>query len=300
MTRHRSRHLSDGKLDAAARAAMVAMNIARPLRRVVSGALVAALPIAAVALAQTGELVDRSALRVCADPSNLPFSNQKEEGFENKIARLIGDELKLPVSYVWFPQVTGFVRNTLRAHQCDLVLGTVAGDDIVQTTNPYYYTTYVMVYRSDSGLSFTGIEDPKMASLAIGVVAGTPPADLLARHHLMGHARPYALMVDTRYESPTHEMIQDIVDRKVDIGLLWGPIAGYYIHHDHLPLAFVALKNEPGAARMDYHIAMGVRVNEPEWRARINGVIRNRHDAIVAVLRDYGVPLLDEQGRSLP
>jgi hypothetical protein len=95
-------------------------------------------------------------------------------------------------------------------------------------------------------------------------------------------------------------MIQDIVDRKVDIGLLWGPIAGYYIHHDHLPLAFVALKNEPGAARMDYHIAMGVRVNEPEWRARINGVIRNRHDAIVAVLRDYGVPLLDEQGRSLP
>lgn len=275
------------------------MSLAPLLRRLVPGALAAAFPLAAAALAQTGELVDRSALRVCADPNNLPFSNQKEEGFENKIAQLIGDELKLPVRYVWFPQVTGFVRNTLRAHQCDLILGTVAGDEIVQTTNPYYYTTYVMVYRSDRGLSPTGIEDPKMASLAIGVVAGTPPADLLARHQLMGHARPYALVVDTRYESPTHQMIQDVVDGKVDIGLLWGPIAGYYIHHDNLPLTTLALKNEPGAARMDYHIAMGVRANEPEWRTRINAAIKKHHDAIVAVLRDYGVPLLDEQGQSL-
>ncbi len=275
------------------------MSLAPLLRRLVPGALAAALPLAAAALAQTGELVDRSALRVCADPNNLPFSNQKEEGFENKIAQLIGDELKLPVRYVWFPQVTGFVRNTLRAHQCDLILGTVAGDEIVQTTNPYYYTTYVMVYRSDRGLSLTGIEDPKMTSLGIGVVAGTPPADLLARHQLMDHARPYALVVDTRYESPTHQMIQDVVDGKVDIGLLWGPIAGYYIRHDNLPLTTLALKNEPGAARMDYHIAMGVRANEPEWRTRINAAIKKRHDTIVAVLRDYGVPLLDEQGQSL-
>lgn len=278
---------------------VVVMSVASLLRRLVPGALAAALPLAAAALAQTGELVDQSALRVCADPNNLPFSNQKEEGFENKIAQLIGDELKLPVRYVWFPQVTGFVRNTLRAHQCDLILGTVAGDEIVQTTSPYYYTTYVMVYRTDHGLSLAGIEDPKMSSLAIGVVAGTPPADLLARHRLMDHARSYALVVDTRYESPTHQMIQDVVDGKVDVGLLWGPIAGYYIHHDNLPLTFLALKNEPGAARMDYHIAMGVRANEPEWRTRINTAIKKRHDAIDAVLRDYGVPLLNEQGQSL-
>lgn len=299
MNRHWPPLLGEGDAPHERRVGNVDMTFRFLVRCLALGALTAALPLAAGALAQTGELVGRSELRVCADPNNLPFSNQKEEGFENKIAQLIGDELKLPVRYVWFPQVTGFVRNTLRAHQCDLILGTVAGDEIVQTTNPYYYTTYVMVYRTDRQLSLTGIEDPRMKTLAIGVVAGTPPADLLARHQLMDHARPYALVVDTRYESPTHQMIRDIVDGKDDVGLLWGPIAGYYIHHDHLPLTFVALKNEPGAARMDYHIAMGVRANEPEWRTRINTVIRQRHDAIVALLRDYGVPLLDEQGQSL-
>src|SRR6266567_2825733 len=111
---------------------------------------------------QTGELVDRSELKVCADPSNLPFSDEKKEGFENKIAELIGAELGLKVDYAWFPQVIGFVRNTLRAHLCDLVMGTVAGDEIMQTTNPYYFTTYVMFYRSDKGLTVAGPEDPRL------------------------------------------------------------------------------------------------------------------------------------------
>jgi quinoprotein dehydrogenase-associated probable ABC transporter substrate-binding protein len=246
--------------------------------------------------ARAQEIVDRSELKVCADPNNLPFSNDKKEGFENRIAELMGKELGLNVDYAWFPQVIGFVRNTLQAHLCDLVVGTVAGDEIMQTTNPYYFTTYVMLYRSDKGLAPEGPQDPRLAGLQLGVVAGTPPADLLTRHDLMVHTKPYALTVDTRFDSPTHEMVQDVADGTIDVGFLWGPIAGYYRKHDELPLILVPLKSEPGAARMEYHIAMGVRANEPEWRRRVNAAIIKRQPEITAILRDYGVPLLNEQG----
>ncbi len=188
------------------------------------------------------DIVDRSELKVCADPNNLPFSDEKKEGFENRIAELIGKELGLTVDYVWFPQVIGFVRNTLQAHLCDLVMGTVAGDEIMQTTNPYYFTTYVMFYRADKGVAAEGPQDPRLAGLRLGVVGGTPPADLLARYDLMAHTKPYALTVDTRFQSPTHDMIQDVVDGTIDVGFLWGPIAGYYRKHDELPLTLVPLK----------------------------------------------------------
>jgi quinoprotein dehydrogenase-associated probable ABC transporter substrate-binding protein len=251
---------------------------------------------AALATAQTSDLVDRAALKVCADPNNLPFSDEKKEGFENKIAELIGAELGRSVDYAWFPQVIGFVRNTLRAHLCDLVMGTVAGDEIMQTTNPYYFTTYVILYRLDKGRAIAGLDDPRLKTLRLGVVGGTPPSDLLVRHDLMSHTKPYALTVDTRAESPTHEMVQDVADGTIDVGFLWGPIAGYYRKHDAIPLSLVPLKTEPDGPRMSYHIAMGVRANEPEWRRVINTVILKRQADITAILRDYGVPLLDERG----
>jgi ABC-type amino acid transport substrate-binding protein len=116
------------------------------------------------------------------------------------------------------------------------------------------------------------------------------------RHELMSHTKPYALTVDTRAESPTHQMVQDVIDGTIDVGFLWGPIAGYYRKHDNLPLTMVPLKDEPGAARMEYHIAMGVRANEREWRRRINAAILKRQRDMTAILRDYGVPLLNEQG----
>jgi len=267
------------------------MNLARSLQ-VACLLLIAGGPAAA----QPADDVDRSELKVCADPNNLPFSDEKKQGFENKIAELIGTELGLKVDYAWFPQVVGFVRNTLRAHLCDLVMGTVAGDEVMQTTNPYYFTTYVMFYRSDKGVDYEGPQDPRLAGLRLGVVAGTPPGDLLVRHDLMSHAKPYALSVDTRAESPTHQMVQDVVDGTIDVGFLWGPIAAYYRKRDNLPLTLVPLRDEPGAARMEYHIAMGVRGNETEWRRRINAAILKRQPEITAILRDYGVPLLNEQG----
>lgn len=271
------------------------MAISRLNAAALAAALIAASGTAG-AQAPTGDLAARNELRVCADPSNLPFSDEKGEGFENQIAELLGRDMSVPVKYTWFPQVIGFVRNTLQAGRCDLVMGTVAGDQMMQTTTPYYYTSYMLVFRSDKPLSFADFDDPSLKSLHIGVVSGTPPSDLLVRHGLMANARPYALTVDTRYESPARQMISDIADGTIDAGMLWGPIAGYFIHRDKLPLTLVQLKSEPGMPRMDYHIAMGVRGDEPDWRRRINTEIQKNQDKIAAVLRDYGVPMLDEQG----
>src|SRR6201981_3167456 len=147
---------------------------------VARSSLVASLLLLAAgpAAAQTSDIVDRSELKVCADPNNLPYSDEKKEGFENRIAEVIGGELGLKVDYAWFPQVIGFVRNTLRAHLCDLVMGTVAGDEVMQTTNPYYFTTYVMFYRSDKDLAVEGTQDPRLRSLHLDVVAGPPAGHL--------------------------------------------------------------------------------------------------------------------------
>ncbi len=274
--------------------------LVHPLLRLLPAAAVAALAVQLPAAAQSpmGEGLPRSELRVCADPNNLPFSNEQGAGFENEIAQLLGRDLSLPVKYFWFPQIIGFVRNGLQAGRCDLVMGTVAGDELMQTTTPYYYTSYMLVFRADKPLS-ADLDDPALKSLHIGIISGTPPSDLLVRHSLMVNARPYALTVDTRYESPAHQMLTDIVDGAIDAGMLWGPFAGYYIKHDKLPLAMVQLQEEPGMPRLAYHIAMGVRNNEPDWRRRINGAIAKNRDEIAAILRNYGVPLLDEQGALL-
>ncbi|GGF01668.1 amino acid ABC transporter substrate-binding protein [Aliidongia dinghuensis] len=271
------------------------------LAGLVAPLLVTLLGAATVARAQAvTELVSRTELKVCADPNDLPFSNDKHEGFENKIAEIIGQELKLPVSYVWFPQVVGFVRNTLRARQCDLVMGTVSGDGLMDNTNAYYHSGYMIVSRTDENLSATSLGDPALADKRIGLVAATPPTDLLLRHDLMPHVTSYALAVDTRYESPARAMIQDILDRKLDVGLLWGPIAGYYIKHENLPLKAAFIESEPGATRLDFRIAMGMRPGEPEWRHRVNGALEKHRAEITQLLVTYGVPMLDEQGRPIP
>jgi len=196
--------------------------------------LLAPVPMTAVRAQTPGENAGRSELRVCADPNDLPFSNEKGEGYENKTAELVGRELNLPVRFVYFPQVIGFVRNTLRARSCDLIMGTVAGDDVVQTTSPYYYSDYVVVWPEGKAFAFTDFDDPRLKTMRIGIISATPPSDLLIRHELMANAKPYALMVVTRYESPAREMVEDLVKGEIDVALLWGPIAGYYIKRDAL------------------------------------------------------------------
>ncbi len=171
--------------------------------------------------AQTTDLVDRSALRVCSDPANLPFSNQKGEGFENRLADLIGKKLGLPVVYTWFPQVTGFIRNTLRLRKCDLVMGYAQGHELVQNTNHYYRSVYVLLYRSESELAgVDNLDDPRLKDKSIGIVAGTPPATIMALNGLMGKANPFHLVVDRRYTSPGERMVREISEGVLDAGLL--------------------------------------------------------------------------------
>lgn len=269
------------------------------LAAVVGLAAALALPGAA-GRAQTAEVQGLAELRVCADPANLPFSNEAREGFENRVAEIVGRALGLPVSYVFFPQTVGFVRNTIRARQCDVVMGTVAGDELLQNTNPYYHTTYVAVFRRGEPAPPEDFADPAWRSLRIGVVANTPPADPLVRAGLMPRVRPYALNVDTRHEQPGRQMVRDVASGAIDVGLVWGPIAGWEIKQGGHALEMRPIPSAPGWARMDYRITMGVRAQEPEFRRRINAALRDHAAEIAAVLREYNVPLLDNQGRLVP
>jgi quinoprotein dehydrogenase-associated probable ABC transporter substrate-binding protein len=251
------------------------------------------------ALAARAEAVDRTALRVCADPSNLPFSNNKGEGFENKIAELLAKELGVPVLYTWYPDSTGFIRNTLRARRCDLIVGTISGNDMLQNTNPYYRSAFALVFRRDAGLSLHSLEDEPLKTLKLGAIAGTPPVTLLAQMGLLDNLRPYQLLVDTRFEHPGQDMVHDVAEGVIDVGILWGPIAGYYAGQESVPLEVVALKTENAAIRLDYRITMGVRYNEPEWKRDINNLIRKNQAEINRILLGYGVPLLDEQSNPI-
>jgi quinoprotein dehydrogenase-associated probable ABC transporter substrate-binding protein len=254
---------------------------------------------ATTTFAQTGELVDRDMLRVCADPHNMPFSNDAGEGFENKIAELLAEELGREVAYTWYPQSIGFVRNTLGAQACDVVIGTVTGGELVQNTNPYYRSSYALVQRADAETKAEALTDPQLADLRIGAVARTPPVDILARQGLLKNVTPYALVVDTRYESPGRDMVEDVAAGKIDVGVLWGPIAGYWAKQASVPLEVIPLSGENAKARLDYRIAMGLRRNEPEWKQVLNDFIAKRKAEIEAILLEYGVPLLDEQGHQI-
>ena len=247
-----------------------------------------------------GELVDRTALRVCADPNALPFSNEQGQGFENKIAEAMAQKLGVPLTYTWFPQTVGFVRNTLRANRCDLIMGVVAADELVQNTNPYYRSSYVLVHREGEGDRFGSLDGPAMRTARIGVVAGTPVVDLLVRKGLIAQARSYQLVVDTRLENPPKAMIEDLARGEIDAALIWGPIAGYHAEREARPLTLVPLTGDPRTGpRLDFRISMGIRPDEPAWKHQVNDLIRELQPQIQAILLDHGVPLLDEQGRPI-
>ncbi len=247
-------------------------------------------------LGSSAELVDPKVFRVCADPRNLPFSDEAGAGFENKLAEMFAQKLGEPTSYTYYPQVIGFVRNTLNALRCDVVMGAAVGDDLVQTTNAYYHTTYALVFKPGDGLDgIDSLEDPRLKDKHIGIVAGTPPATVLVQQGLMMLARPYALTVDTRINSSSQSMINDIATGQIDAGVLWGPIAGYYAQRATPHLAVVPLLKEQ--SRMDFRIAMGVRRSDQDWKRKLNRLITENQPEINRILTEYGVPLLDEQGK---
>lgn len=244
------------------------------------------------------ELVDPNAFRVCADPGNMPFSNQAEEGFENRIAELFAERLGKELTYTWYPQATGFVRNTLGAHRCDVIIGFAQGHELVQNTNPYYHTAYALLVKPGSDLE--GVEtlsDPRLKGKRIGVVAGTPPSSHMVRYGLIADAKPYPLMVDTRVDSSARDMMADLAAGEIDAGILWGPLAGYFAKRTDPPTIVVPLLKEEDAPRLTYHITMGVRASDQEWKRTLNRMIEENRPAIEEILIGYGVPLLDEHNQ---
>ena len=246
------------------------------------------------------ELVDPRVLRVCADPNNLPFSNEKGEGFENKLAELFAEKLQKKLDYAYYPQATGFVRNTLGAHRCDVIMGFPQGDDLAQGTNPYYRTAYALVAKPGSGLDEVAtLDDPRLRGKRIGIVAGTPPATYMAAHGLMANAKPYPLMIDTRVDSSAKAMINDLISGAIDAGILWGPLAGFYAAKANPPLHVMPLVKETRGPGLIYRVGMGVRATDQNWKRELNRLIKENQPTINKILLDFGVPLLDENDQPI-
>ncbi len=269
-------------------------------------AAAALAPAAALAqgagLGAAGELVDPEVLRVCADPSNMPFTDENGEGFENKLAELVAAKTgRKSVAYTWFPMVTGFVRNTLRANRCDIIMGYAQGDELVQNTNAYYRSAYVLVFKKGNGLDgVETIEDPRLAGKKIGIVGGTPPSANMAAAKLMRDAKVYPLMVDTRVTPSMAEvMIKDMLAGTIDAAILWGPLAGYSAGKSDADLAVLPLITDTTGSRMIYRITMGVRPSDQEWKRTLNRVIKDNQAEINKILLEFGVPLIDEQDKPI-
>jgi quinoprotein dehydrogenase-associated probable ABC transporter substrate-binding protein len=249
------------------------------------------------AAAQTSDLVSKTAFRVCADPANLPMSDRSGAGFENKIAELMASKLGLPLEYTWFPMATGFIRKTLQANACDVVIGYAQGDELVLNTNHYYTSGYVLIVAPSGPLAdVKTLGDPLLKDKRIGIIAGTPPATHLARNGLMPKAKGYHLMVDRRYEDPADEMLADLKSGAIDAAVLWGPIGAPLVKASHPDLKVTPLLSEPTPPKLFYRITMGVRQGEKVWERKLNSLIRRNQSEINAVLTEAGVPLLNDMG----
>lgn len=251
-------------------------------------------------------LPPRDVLRVCADPYNLPMSNREGLGYENKIADLFGKKLNLPVHYEWFPQRIGFIRNTLRnnrtsdsRYKCDLVMGVIENFDIALPTRPYMHSSWVMVYIKGRGLDFINsqvdlydLTPEQKAGLRIGIWDRGPATEWIFHAGLMEHATPYQSMSGDATEIPGKIIERDLVQDKINLTFVWGPIAGYYAKkiksHD---LVVIPMENEKGL-RFNFQIAMAVRFGEDEWKRQVDRFITSNQTEIDHILQDYGVPLL--------
>lgn len=269
----------------------------RPAPALLLTSLVALLPCAAprVCGAEVRDSRD-SSLCVCADPNNLPFSNDHEQGFENEIAALVARDLGRELRYFWWAQRRGFIRNTLNAGACDLVLGLPAHFEMALTTRPYYRSTYVFVTRP--GLELRSLNDARLHSLRIGAhmigddYASLPPVQALARRGIVDIAG-YSIYGDYSKPNPPAALIDDVANGALDVAVAWGPTAAYFAMRASVPLtvAPIAPDEAPGAAPLAFDIAMGVRRGDTALRDALEKVIARREPEIRSILERYGVPL---------
>jgi mxaJ protein len=238
-------------------------------------------------------------LRVCADPNNMPFSNQLGEGFENKIAALAARELNRSLAYFWLPQRRGFIRNSLEAGRCDVVMGIAAGSDALQTTRSYYRSSYAFVSRHDRHLRIDSFDAPSLRSLTIGIqIAGSdydnpPAAQALAARQLAANVRGFTIYGDYSQPDPQRAIVDAVANGQVDVAVVWGPLAGYYRDREPRPLDVtpIAAERDGPALALAFDIAMGVRRDDTGLRQALDAVIARRQVEIRQILRSYGVPL---------
>jgi quinoprotein dehydrogenase-associated probable ABC transporter substrate-binding protein len=231
--------------------------------------------------------------RVCADPNNLPYSNDRLEGLENKIAQLVAGELGAFPTFTWWPDRRGFIRNTLRANLCDVVMGVPNGYDQVRWTRPYYRSTYVFVYARDGRFRVRSWDDPVLRNARIGVVAATPPADAMIKKGLIQNVVSYRLTIDYTTEYPG-EIVDHVAAGKIDVAIVWGPVAGYFAKKQSVPLEVVPVPEIPGLeVPFTFEISMGVRKGEHERQAQLDEIIVRREGEIRKILDDYRVPLVE-------
>ncbi len=260
--------------------------------------VVCAILVAALSVAEVDSARSAGSLRVCSDPDNMPFSNDKGDGFENKLAELIAEKLGAELTYSWFSESTGYVPNTMGHDACDLVMGYAQGTGLIDDTNPYYYTSYVLIYRQDDQ-SLAGVDrlsDSRLKGKRIGLFARTPPASILPMYSLGANAKQFEVNADESASKAAQKMIAEIASGELDVGILWGPVGGYYAEQSSVPLKLVPLVKEKAGPSTIYGITMGVRPNEPQWKHTINKLLAENRPGIYAILEGYNVPVLDENG----
>ena len=279
-------------------------------RRFTAGAALACataflLATAPAAQAGEGKAGGRDAVRVCQDPNNLPFANDKEQGFENRIAELLGKHLGVPVTYFNYPQRFVFIRNTLRYklpgedYPCDVIIGLPVGFDQVAVTKPYYRSTYAMVFAQGKGLDevnsvddFLALGPERLSKLKIGLYDKSPASQWMDRHNLVDQGVPYQT-INVAMDHYVGDIIdKDLAGGKLDVAIVWGPVAGYYASKFNPPMKVVPMKSEPGV-QFDFAFGMGIRRGEPEWKAQLEGFLDTHQAQIAEILKTYNVPLID-------
>jgi len=264
------------------------------------------LLIAVAVLLPTASAVEREAFRVCADPNNLPFSHKNLQGFENKLADLWSKRLGLELRYTWFPQRMGFVRNTLRSknerneYKCDVVMGVAEGYELLQTTSPYYRSTYALVYVKGRGLDdvqsgsdFLNLDDKRKARLRIGAFDRTPGPTWLSRHGMLDQMVPYQVMSGDPEDYPGEILEQALVETDIDSAIIWGPIAGYFAKQaEQVEMVVIPLESEPGI-KFDYQISAGVRRGDDDAKNELERLMDETSGEIEDLLEEYNVPLLE-------
>jgi mxaJ protein len=245
------------------------------------------------------ELGKDTPLRVCADPNNLPFSNKRREGFENRIAELLARDMGTTVQFSWRPQMRGFVRKGLKAGACDVYMGVPAAFGQLLTTKPYYRSTYVIVYRTNSRVHVRSLDDSALHSLKVGVhmigddYQNTPPAQALAARGIIDNVRGYPIVGDLSKPNPQAEILRALERGEIDVAIVWGPFAGYFAKHLPTPLTIVPVTpaHDQSGQTFAFAIAMGVARGDTALARSLDTLLARERPAIHRILSEYGVPL---------